>query len=373
MKTNIAKQSIVTSTREYEDWLRSKLGAEFREQDLSEKHCKMRYDPFQFLRGTYYRWAETILLVCPDLAHTPTTLAVGDIHLENFGTWRDEDGRVIWGVNDFDEAAEMPYVLDLVRLATSAALARSEDALALEDFCAAILDGYGRGLREPRPFVLDEKHRWLRSRFVATKKSRAAFWEKIDALKDDRKGPSERWRTALRRAMPDPAIALTFRRRVAGTGSLGRPRWIAIGTWRGGRIVREAKPLVSSWWTLVPGRGSPRLRVAEITAGVHRAPDPWYRITGNIAVRRLSPNSQKIEVDAAARLCNAKMLHLMGRELANIHLGTGHRGAAIKKDFDGRKKCWLLDATEAATDFVSNEFGEWKRMTNSARRNGRAS
>ena len=47
-------------------------------------------------------------------------LAVGDIHIENFGTWRDNDGRLIWGVNDFDEAAEMPYALDLVRLTTSA-------------------------------------------------------------------------------------------------------------------------------------------------------------------------------------------------------------------------------------------------------------
>ena len=52
-------------------------------------------------------------------------LAVGDIHLENFGTWRDADGRLVWGVNDFDEAAEMPYVLDLIRLATSALVART--------------------------------------------------------------------------------------------------------------------------------------------------------------------------------------------------------------------------------------------------------
>ena len=51
-------------------------------------------------------------------------LAVGDIHLENFGTWRDADGRLVWGVNDFDEAAEMPYALDLIRLATSALVAR---------------------------------------------------------------------------------------------------------------------------------------------------------------------------------------------------------------------------------------------------------
>jgi len=31
-------------------------------------------------------------------------LAVGDLHVENFGTWRDAEGRLIWGVNDFDES-----------------------------------------------------------------------------------------------------------------------------------------------------------------------------------------------------------------------------------------------------------------------------
>ena len=59
---------------------------------------------FQFLRATYWRWAETIHDVCPELADAPQVLAVGDIHLENFGTWRDVDGRLVWGVNDFDEA-----------------------------------------------------------------------------------------------------------------------------------------------------------------------------------------------------------------------------------------------------------------------------
>ena len=47
-------------------------------------------------------------------------LAVGDLHVENFGTWRDADGRLCWGINDFDEADRLPYTNDLVRLAASA-------------------------------------------------------------------------------------------------------------------------------------------------------------------------------------------------------------------------------------------------------------
>src|SRR5260370_32652719 len=51
-------------------------------------------------------------------------LAVGDLHVENFGTWRDAEGRLTWGVNDFDEAYPLPYTIDLARLATSV---RSEE------------------------------------------------------------------------------------------------------------------------------------------------------------------------------------------------------------------------------------------------------
>src|SRR5262245_32368109 len=115
--------TICQSVRRYEDWLRRQLAGELVETDLEQKHAKMCASPFAFLRATYWRWAETVLDVCPDLAGAPEVLAVGDIHLENFGTWRDADGRLVWGVNDFDEAAHMPYALDLVRLATSALIA----------------------------------------------------------------------------------------------------------------------------------------------------------------------------------------------------------------------------------------------------------
>ena len=123
--------SMRRSTRLYEDWLAAQLRGEIVRADLRRKHDKMQTNPFAFLRATYWRWAETVLDVCPHLQTAPQVLAVGDIHLENFGTWRDVEGRLIWGVNDFDEAARMPYALDLVRLATSALLASRTGAAAL--------------------------------------------------------------------------------------------------------------------------------------------------------------------------------------------------------------------------------------------------
>ena len=83
--------------------------------------------------------------------------AVGDLHVENFGTWRDREGRLVWGVNDFDDSETLPYAFDLARLATSATLAIEAGGVALSARKAhdAILEGYREALAEgPRSFVL---------------------------------------------------------------------------------------------------------------------------------------------------------------------------------------------------------------------------
>src|SRR5215213_9242304 len=110
------------SIEEYERWLGAQLDRDLWKKDLRLKHERMLESPFVFLRATYWRWAEAILTICDGLDNAPSVGAVGDIHLENYGVWRDREGRLVWGVNDFDEAADMPYTLDLVRLATSAIL-----------------------------------------------------------------------------------------------------------------------------------------------------------------------------------------------------------------------------------------------------------
>src|SRR4029077_12599136 len=170
--------NIFSSAEGYEKWLRAQLD-DVVNKDIVVKHKKMAEGAFQFLRATYWRFSETVYGVCGDLKGAPQVLAVGDIHVENFGTWRDADGRLVWGVNDFDEAARMPYVLDLVRLGASAVLAKVPGVTS-SDICASILLGYARGLKAPAPFVLDHDHKWLRSIVVVNEKERRKFWAKFD-------------------------------------------------------------------------------------------------------------------------------------------------------------------------------------------------
>jgi hypothetical protein len=105
--------NIVKATRQFERWLGQRTDVV--KKDLRIKHLNMKAAVFPFLRATYYRWAQVWPKVCPDLANGPKVLAVGDLHVENFGTWRDVEGRLIWGVNDFDETHPMSYANDLVR------------------------------------------------------------------------------------------------------------------------------------------------------------------------------------------------------------------------------------------------------------------
>src|SRR5215470_17923995 len=156
--------NVVKATRRYEIWLAAHT--DLVKKDLQLKHANMKVEVFSFLRATYYRWAQIWPKVCPDLAKAQQVLAVGDLHVENFGTWRDAEGRLIWGVNDFDEAYPLSYANDLVRLAVSAHLAAEAGHLPLnkKDICDSLVAGYEEGIRQDgKPFALEEEHVWLRN------------------------------------------------------------------------------------------------------------------------------------------------------------------------------------------------------------------
>src|SRR5437016_411268 len=147
--------NIRKATTSYEDWMSGHIPMVT--ADLRYKHAQMAQSPFAFMRATFYRWMQLWKELCADASRAPGVLAVGDLHVENFGTWRDAEGRLIWGINDLDEACKFSYANDLVRLATSALLAIRVGNLSIDasTACDAVLDGYAESLRaEGLPFVL---------------------------------------------------------------------------------------------------------------------------------------------------------------------------------------------------------------------------
>jgi uncharacterized protein (DUF2252 family) len=344
----------------YERWLAEQLGDALVPKDLRKKRKKMKEGAFPFLRATYWRWAEIVLEACPELAGAPQALAVGDIHLENYGTWRDAEGRLVWGINDYDEATRMPVVLDVVRLATSAILARRRGHITAHHICAEIFTGYRDGLKHPAPFVLDDAHKWLRKLVVVPEKARSLFRQKLK-LKPAR-NPPQRFLDALETTVPEPRLAMEISRRVAGVGSLGRLRLVGIGQWRDAPLVREAKAITVSAWSRASGERSPRIRLAQIANGRHRSPDPWFQLHGDVLVRRLSPNNRKIEVeDHLPMLLGTDMLRAMGFDLAAAHLGASAIGPAIAADLKQRPKGWLETAARRMAALIADEQRRFKR------------
>jgi hypothetical protein len=102
--------------------------------------------------------------------------------------------------------------------------------------------------------------------------------------------------------------------RVAGPGSLGRQRWVALADWQGGSIAREAKALLpSSVLRASKGQAPRKILYQEVLSRAVRAPDPLVRPESHLLVRRLSPDCLPIELAAlAADRDEVRLLTAMG-------------------------------------------------------------
>src|SRR5689334_20457570 len=112
------------------DFIIDVLGTEFGElmaldpAAFRRKFRKMAASPFAFYRGSaclYY--ADVSQQADPFLNdRTGGVWIHGDLHAENFGTYMNAEGVLVFNVNDFDEAYVGPFTWDLKRFAASIAL-----------------------------------------------------------------------------------------------------------------------------------------------------------------------------------------------------------------------------------------------------------
>ncbi len=368
--------TVQDATREYEDWLRADLlPLHIVESDLDHKHREMadRRDPFPFFRGTYYLWAKRWATHAGPLADAPRVLGIGDAHLENLGTWRDADGRLCWGVNDFDETDEVPFTLDLVRLATSVRFARSGGAVTLKlpAVCELLLQGYRKALDAGGvPFVLEERHRQLRAIAMADERAPKVFWDdQLELLNLPPADLPDDAREALVKLLPPDARTPDYRPRLkAGVGSLGRPRFVALTDWAGGMICRETKaaaPPATAWaW----GSDSPN-RAALTVSRARRSPDPFYHPAEQWVTRRLAPRSQRIDralflervrAGLFKKVSVKRVIRAMGAEVANVHLGTPDAADLIRPHLDRLPADWLASAACSFATVIDADWKEWR-------------
>jgi hypothetical protein len=358
--------SIHADTRAYEAWLKAQ--GPVVDRDLELKHSQMAESLFPFLRATFYRWCRLWPEFCPTLTTAPTLLAVGDLHVENFGTWRDAEGRLVWGINDLDEAQVMPYALDLVRLATSALIALDDHGLSAEEVAGAILEGYGDGLAGGRPFVLEEDHGWLRELALGELRDPERFWKKLNDLKAADPDPGAEVRAILAAHLPAGAELHRIAPRVAGLGSLGRRRFVAVATSGGAAVASEVKTLCPSAWSWVQGTAAAPIRCGDLVTTAIRCPDPFLayqlsqdRLSGWV-VRRLAPHCCRVELATLPhRREDRHLLRAMGRETANVHWGSGPSAIGlVRADLNHRPAHWLRHAAEAMAEATRADWKAWR-------------
>jgi uncharacterized protein (DUF2252 family) len=78
----------------------------------------MAENPFRFFRGTCHLFYED-LSKAPALPGSPVGWVCGDLHLENYGSYKGDNRLVYFDLNDFDEAVLAPAAWEVVRMVTS--------------------------------------------------------------------------------------------------------------------------------------------------------------------------------------------------------------------------------------------------------------
>jgi uncharacterized protein (DUF2252 family) len=145
-----AEQIVDVLRTAFEDLIEADPGA------FRGKFRKMARDPFAFYRGSaslfYADLGPSGTYAEDRWASGPGTRVwiQGDLHAENFGTYLAADGRLVFDVNDFDEAYLGHWTWDLRRFVASLALLCWQKALpdaVIDDLVAAYVRAYAEHVR----------------------------------------------------------------------------------------------------------------------------------------------------------------------------------------------------------------------------------
>jgi hypothetical protein len=95
--------------------------------------------------------------------------------------------------------------------------------------------------------------------------------------------------------------------------------------------------------------------------GQYRAPDPFLEVRDRFILRRIAPDSRKIELgDGAGWSLKASLFEAMGFDLASIHAAGSPGAATLRADLKKRPRDWLNTAAKTAVAAVRRDFEEWR-------------
>ncbi|HLP90559.1 MAG TPA: DUF2252 domain-containing protein [Nostocaceae cyanobacterium] len=336
---------------------------------VKQKYAKMRVDVFSFYRGTCHLFYEDFPKYSP-LNSAPSVWICGDLHLENYGSYKGDNRLVYFDINDFDEAVLAPCTWDLARFTTSIVV--GSHVLQVDDeeathLCNIYLDAYTNALATGQARTVEkETAKGLVKDLLESlkKRERTKF---LDERTKEKKGQrrivvDDKHATAATESQQervkelianwqestghDPEFfqVLDVQKRIAGTSSLGLERYVILIEGKGSPdknylldLKKTQNSSLQPYLTVTqPSWESPAARVVAIQQRVQGTPPALLGIINDgensYVLRELQPSQYRVSLKSAdgkiSRL--EKLLQSMGQITAWDQLRSGGRqGSAI--------------------------------------------
>jgi uncharacterized protein (DUF2252 family) len=370
-------------------------------QRLAMKYAAMARGPFAFFRGSCHLFYEDWPQGSP-LDASPAAWICGDLHLENFGSYKGDNRLVYFDINDFDESARAPAAWDGARLLASLWTARKgfrldeqqAEALSqiyLNAYCAELCLGKARWLeRATAEGMIRDLLKGLKARsretLIASRTEPGGKRLLLDgehALAAD-EGSQAKVRAILAQVEKVHEQADFFHvhdvaRRIAGVGSLGLERYTILVDGRGkadGHFLLDLKVQPGSSLTpYLPLPQPPWPNEAERVVAVQsrgRAVAPAFATAvayegQSYVLRELMPSSDSLQLkDWNGKLSRLELvLASMGRLVAWSHLRSASwQGAASLDEWIafGHASAWrqpMLDYAKSYAILVKQDWQEF--------------
>ncbi|MEO6865210.1 MAG: DUF2252 family protein [Gemmatimonadaceae bacterium] len=369
------------------------------------KYAAMRETPFSFMRGACQLFYSTLPEV-ETLSGAPPAWLCGDMHVENFGTYKGDNRLTYFDVTDFDESSLGPLTLDLVRFLASIRVGAEEWGVSPEDTEALVqrsLLAYSTELSLGKPSWIErENARGTVKRLFAqvAGRSRTELLNRYTARKGKRRrlvtdghhlfSATAAERTGVEQMMASIAAAardneyfrvIDIAHRIAGVGSIAFPRYVVLVEGRGSPDrsvlidVKRAQP--SAIETLRP-HGQPVWRdEAERVVSVQRhsavvAPAFLFSTEWNGAgfcSREMQPREDRVSLHDWEKQPKkvGEAIVLMANVAAWLHLrGSGWLGSAPIEQLSafGHETSWrepLLQLARIAAERTQQQYREFSK------------
>ena len=368
---------------------------------LRLKYQAMASDPFTFLRGTchlfYEDWPQSSAL-----NQAPATWVCGDLHLENFGTFKGDNRLTYFDMNDFDEAALAPGTWDTARFLTSLlvfARVTKLDGRDATTLCGEFVDTYAGALAQGKPrwverstaegIVKDLLGGLRRRRRVVLLDSRTESDGRRRRLRLDGRralpvSAEDRQRVEdfmarFAARQPDPRFfkVQDVARRIAGTGSLGLERYVILVRGRGnpdGNFLLDLKHQPGSALQPYVELPQPRWRTeAERVVAVQQrmqAASPAFLQAVRIGrrpylLRELMPRDDRLSFTGRNRKLKqlAPAIRTMAQVVAwgQLRGGRNQGAASIEELADfGHRKAWRKPLVDYVRHYAEQVEEDWR-------------